>query len=192
MTKRLRKNKAFTLIELIVVIAVLGILVLLAASRFLGYTEDAKLVQIQNDVKVVENALEIELIDDPNYIANKGWVSIPLETMNGYVEEGSLFDTKGNVDEELDGKFYLIKDELAKTKLNGQLIASEGGKVYYYEKGLTLTEKESSNNNESKDEYDENGYDKDGFDRDGFDKDGYDKDGYDKDGFDKDGYDRDG
>lgn len=66
-------NKAFTLIELIVVIAILGVLVLLAAPKFIGHTEDAKIVQIKNDVKVVENALEIELIDDPEYMVNKEW-----------------------------------------------------------------------------------------------------------------------
>lgn len=63
---------------------------------------------------------------------------VNLETMNGYVEEGSLFDTKGRVDEEPGGKFYVIEDELAKSNLKGQFIASNGGKVYYYEDGLNV------------------------------------------------------
>lgn len=37
------KKKGFTLTELIVLIAVLGILVLMAAPKFLGYTADAKM-----------------------------------------------------------------------------------------------------------------------------------------------------
>lgn len=35
-------NKAFTLIELIVVMTIIAILVLLAAPSFLNYTKDAK------------------------------------------------------------------------------------------------------------------------------------------------------
>lgn len=151
------KEKGFTLIELIVVIAILGILVLLALPKFLGHTEDAKLVQIKNDVKVIENALEIKLLDDSDYIANKGWESISLETMNGYVEEGSLFDSKGKVDEEiLGGEFYIIEDEdeLAKTKLNGKFIAEKGGKVYY-EDGLNVGGDEQDNEEESGEQNDE-------------------------------------
>ena len=37
-------KRGFTLIELLTVIAILGILVLLAAPKFLGYIEDVKLV----------------------------------------------------------------------------------------------------------------------------------------------------
>lgn len=54
---KVRKNKkGFTLIELIVVIAILGILVLLAAPRFLGYTKDAHKATMQADAKVLSNA----------------------------------------------------------------------------------------------------------------------------------------
>ena len=76
------------------------------------------LYKLKNDIKVIENALGIELIEDPEYMVNKEWETVTLETINSYVEEGSLFDTKGSVDEELDGEFYLVEDELAKTNLN--------------------------------------------------------------------------
>jgi len=54
---KLKNNKAFTIIELIVVIAILGILVLLAGPRLLGYIEKVELARIQHDVKVVENKM---------------------------------------------------------------------------------------------------------------------------------------
>ena len=61
-------KKGFTLIELLTVIAILGILVLLAAPKFLGYTEQAKLAQIKNDVKAHEIQLSLNLTDDFSYL----------------------------------------------------------------------------------------------------------------------------
>ena len=61
-------KKGFTLIELLTVIAILGILVLLAAPKFLGYTEQAKLAQIKNDVAAHEKQVSLELLEDPSYL----------------------------------------------------------------------------------------------------------------------------
>lgn len=60
-------KRAFTLIELIVTIAVLGVLVLLAAPKLLGYTEKAELTRIQHDTKVMENKMSEVLNQDNDY-----------------------------------------------------------------------------------------------------------------------------
>ena len=61
---KLRNKKGFTLIELIVVMAVIGILVLLAAPKFLGYTKDANVTAMQSDAKVLSNAALMYNIDN--------------------------------------------------------------------------------------------------------------------------------
>jgi len=68
MNKLFSKNKkAFTIIELIVVVAILGILVLLAGPRLLGYVEKAELARIQHDVKVMENKMAEVLTTDNKF-----------------------------------------------------------------------------------------------------------------------------
>lgn len=60
-------NKAFTLIELIVVMAIIAVLVLLAAPRFLGYTKEAELTALEQDTKVLSNAIEIYHINNEDW-----------------------------------------------------------------------------------------------------------------------------
>jgi len=56
---RIKLNKkGFTIIELIVVMAIIGVLVLLAMPKFMGYTEKARLTAIKSNIKQVENASE--------------------------------------------------------------------------------------------------------------------------------------
>lgn len=59
----LKNKKGFTLIELIVVIAVIGILVLLAAPKFLGHTKDAQVATMQADAKTLSNAALTYYVD---------------------------------------------------------------------------------------------------------------------------------
>jgi len=84
---KVRKNKkGFTLIELIVVIAILGILVLLAAPRFLGYTKDAQKATMQADAKVLSNAALVYNIE------NEGKWPVVRD------EEGNVVETKAEID----------------------------------------------------------------------------------------------
>ena len=63
MMKKLNNKRGFTLIELIVVMAIIGILVMLAAPRFLGYTKNAHVASMKADAKVLSNAALIYNIE---------------------------------------------------------------------------------------------------------------------------------
>lgn len=146
-----KKKKGFTLIELIVVIAVLGILVLLAAPKFLGYTKDAKLAQIVADIKTIENSVNAELTEDDDFIS--GWTSISKEKMGEYQESKDLVSKKGLIENnKFEGEYVKVEREnLPKSRLPGDFIYEVGGAVYYYEKDLDFT-KENSKDDNPKDE----------------------------------------
>lgn len=70
---KMKNKKGFTLIELIVVIAVIGILVLLAAPKFLGYTKDAHVAAMKADVKTLSNAALVYNIDQETKSGADAW-----------------------------------------------------------------------------------------------------------------------
>lgn len=57
--KNLKNKKGFTLVELIVVIAILGILALFLVPSFKGYSEDAKNQVAQSNARTVWEAAKI-------------------------------------------------------------------------------------------------------------------------------------
>ena len=64
MLKMIKNKKAFTLVELIVTIAVLGVLVLLASPRFFGHTQNAELTKGFANAKSIEKASELYYMDN--------------------------------------------------------------------------------------------------------------------------------
>ncbi len=58
------KRQGFTLIELMVVIAVIGILTAIALPRFTNITKDAEIAQIQANRKNIETALHMYLVKE--------------------------------------------------------------------------------------------------------------------------------
>lgn len=135
-------KRGFTIIELLVIIVILSIIVLLALPKLTSYTKEAKLNQIKNDVKIMENKMEILLSTKNEEFENWENVQIDLKTL---AFNNRLYETKGLarfVNEEFDYKIipYSFRKE---SKLGGVFYANMNGKVYYSpNKGEPIDEKD--------------------------------------------------
>lgn len=139
MFKRKKGNKAFTLIELIVVMAIIGILVLLALPNFLGRTREA------TATKVTHNMNQIEKASERYFINHQQWPRVgdpySSDELTAYAQE--IQNTTGEVIElDPEGNYYTIDQEALSAYVqlpdnNHQyILRNPVGKVYYLD-GLT-------------------------------------------------------
>jgi len=132
--KNLNK-KAFTLIELIVTIAVLGVLVLLASPRFFGYTQSAELTKGFANAKSIEKASELYYMDYEDWprLTDDPYTSEEIES---YSER--IFDRTGHeVKLDPEGNYYDIDyDKLSDyvqvhDDKKNYILQNPVGKVFY-------------------------------------------------------------
>lgn len=116
-------NKAFTLIELIVVMTVIALLVLLAAPQFIGHTKIANEARFKNDTKVISQEVEEILVHD-NTLPEE-WVDYEREQLNIIGQGGLLYDLSGPVNEVNPGDYKLVE-----TSINGTFYANDNGDLY--------------------------------------------------------------
>lgn len=72
MLRRLKEQKGFTLMEIIIVIVILGILALLAIPRLLGFTEQAEIASDKEYAAVVARAAELYWASHEKTITDNG------------------------------------------------------------------------------------------------------------------------
>ena len=63
MKKFSKSNKGFTLVELIIVIAIIAILTVVAAPQYLKYVDKARLSKDQNEAASLQTVVETHLVD---------------------------------------------------------------------------------------------------------------------------------
>ena len=65
--KKLRSNRGFTLLEIIVVVAIIAILAAYIAPKVAGRVDDARISKAKSDIRVLESSLELYKLDNFTY-----------------------------------------------------------------------------------------------------------------------------
>ena len=85
-TPNTRRQRGFTLIELMVVLAILGVLAALVVPNVLGRADDARITAAKTDVSNLMQALKLYRLDNQNYpTAEQGLNALVVKPTTGPV-----------------------------------------------------------------------------------------------------------
>jgi len=105
--QKVRNNKGFTIIEILVVIVILGILGTILVPKFLDKPDEARVTKTMLDIKAIESALKIYKLENSIYpTTDQGLEALIKKTeiepipknfkKGGYLEKSNLNDPWDN------------------------------------------------------------------------------------------------
>lgn len=104
MMEKKKNQEGFTLIELIIVIAIIGILAVALMPKFAGFTDRAKGVQVLSDAKNIATAVEGMMAEGKTFIGTDKKSEVDVMAFVGKELGGKL-----EMDGTTDGKFKYTK-----------------------------------------------------------------------------------
>lgn len=120
-------KKGFTLIELAIVLAIIGILVLLATTKYKNHIQKANDIHAILDTRTLEGELKSQLsYEDKEYTQKE---IVDKDSLKGK----TIYSSRGKQEEEIPDKVYKIEQpkEYTNTVLTGTFFADKTGTVYY-------------------------------------------------------------
>lgn len=107
------QKRAFTLIELLIVVAIIGILAAIAVPNFLNAQIRAKVARVKGDLKAVSTATEMYKMDSGMYPLGPGddmliWSTV-LTTPVAYIASVQMMDPFGGADKFSGGSTFTLQ-----------------------------------------------------------------------------------
>lgn len=132
-----QSKRGFTLIELIVVMALLGTLVMLASPNLVGQKERARVIAIRNDVQLAESKVGEQLIIDRARL--HPWKMVDHDELVKLKEDEVLYGRGGPAEDVPESMYRQLTEDFVRNEvfstLDGVFFMDPDGTVFYAEVG---------------------------------------------------------